>query len=238
MKNEKDVSKQIRKQALRKNWNLFKRSKLGMIGLYIVIFFFILSILQPILFATGIWSKGIYDPVVGYSEQFQEFLRMVTMCIADLMEEELETSSLKGLISFDSTLGIKLGPRSPTSYLGLLYKLAQMKSSYKEKSLSIDGGVRSFIDALFKSAEDNGVEFVFNGKVSSVIISDSVATGVKLENGMEYSAKTIVSSISPVNTFLDLVGPKNIETDLLRRIQALRCSGNASKLNIIFGIIL
>ena len=166
-------------------------------------------------------------------EQFQEFLRMITMCIADLMEEELETSSLKGLISFDSTLGIKLGPRSPTSYLGLLYKLAQMKSSYKEKSLSIDGGVSSFIDALFKSAEDNGVEFVFNGKVSSVIISDSVATGVKLENGVEYSAKTIVSSISPVNTFLDLVGPKNIETDLLRRIQALRCSGNASKLNII-----
>ena len=32
-------------------------------------------------------------------EQFQEFLRMITMCIADLMEEELETSSLKGLIS-------------------------------------------------------------------------------------------------------------------------------------------
>ena len=99
--------------------------------------------------------------------------------------------------------------------------------------MSIDGGVSSFIDALFKSAEDNGVEFVFNAKVSSVIISDSVATGVKLENGVEYSAKTIVSSISPVNTFLDLVGPKNIETDLLRRIQALRCSGNASKLNII-----
>ena len=166
-------------------------------------------------------------------EQFQEFLRMITMCIADLMEEELETPSLKGLISFDSTLGIKLGPRSPTSYIGLLYKLAQMKSSYKEKSLSIDGGVTSFIDALFKSAEKNGVEFVFNGKVSSLIISDSVATGVKLESGVEYSAKTIVSSISPVNTFLDLVGPKNLETDLLRRIQALRYSGNASKLNII-----
>ena len=45
MKNEKDVSKQIRRKALRKNWNLFKQSKLGMIGLYIVIFFFILSIL-------------------------------------------------------------------------------------------------------------------------------------------------------------------------------------------------
>tara|TARA_B100000683_G_C12498598_1_gene556945 strand:- start:2434 stop:3498 length:1065 start_codon:yes stop_codon:yes gene_type:complete len=91
MKNEKDVSKQIRKQALRKNWNLFKRSKLGMIGLYIVIFFFILSILQPILFATGIWSKGIYDPVVGYSEQFQEFL--VVECPTEYPSEKYETIS-------------------------------------------------------------------------------------------------------------------------------------------------
>ena len=166
-------------------------------------------------------------------EQFQELLRMITMCIADLVEEELETSSLKGLISFDSTLGIKLGPRSPTSYLGLLYKLSQIKASYQEKSLSINGGVTSFINALFKSAEENGVDFVFKGKVSSLIISDSVATGVKLENGVEYSAKTIVSSISPVNTFLDLVGAQNLETDLTRRIRALRYSGNTSKLNII-----
>ena len=166
-------------------------------------------------------------------EQFQELLRMITMCIADLVEEELETSSLKGLISFDSTLGIKLGPRSPTSYLGLLYKISQMKSSYEEKSLSVHGGVTSFINALFKSAEENGVDFIFKSKVSSLTISDSVATGVKLENGVEYSAKTIVSSISPVNTFLDLVGPKNLETDLTRRIKALRYSGNTSKLNII-----
>ena len=166
-------------------------------------------------------------------EQFQELLRMITMCIADLVEEDLETPSLKGLISFDSTLGIKLGPRSPPSYLGLLYKISQMKSSYEEKSLSIHGGVTSFINALFKSAEENGVDFIFKSKVSSLTISDSMATGVKLENGVEYSAKTIVSSISPVNTFLDLVGPENLETDLTRRIRALRYSGNTSKLNII-----
>ena len=89
MKNEKDVSKQIRRQALRKNWNLFKQSKLGMIGLYIVIFFFILTILQPILFATGLWNKAIYDPVVGYSEQFQEFL--VVECPREYPTEKYKT---------------------------------------------------------------------------------------------------------------------------------------------------
>ena len=74
MDNQKDIAKKIRREAVKKNWRLFKRSKLGMIGLYIVIFFLFLSILQPILFITGVWNKGVYDPVVGYSEQFQELL--------------------------------------------------------------------------------------------------------------------------------------------------------------------
>jgi peptide/nickel transport system permease protein len=64
--NEKELRKKLRREALRKNWKLFKESKLGMVGLYIVVFFFILTILQPLLFITGIWNKGIYDPVVGY----------------------------------------------------------------------------------------------------------------------------------------------------------------------------
>ena len=64
--NEKELRKKLRREAFKKNWKLFKESKLGMVGLYIVVFFFILAILQPILFITGIWNKGIYDPVVGY----------------------------------------------------------------------------------------------------------------------------------------------------------------------------
>ena len=97
---------------------------------------------KPICF----WRK-----IEGQKKQFQELLRMITMGIADLVEE-LETSSLKGLISCDSTLGIKLGPRSPTSYLGLLYKLSQMKVSYQE-IIVYSWWRYGFINALFKSAE-------------------------------------------------------------------------------------
>ena len=38
--NEKDIAKSIRRAAINKNWKLFRQSKLGMVGLYIVIFFF------------------------------------------------------------------------------------------------------------------------------------------------------------------------------------------------------
>ena len=45
-----DLQKELRREALKRNWNLFKQSKLGMIGLYIVIFFLFLALLQPFLF--------------------------------------------------------------------------------------------------------------------------------------------------------------------------------------------
>jgi len=47
------------------NWKLFVASKIGIIGLVIIIFFGIFGALHPILMAT-IWDPAIYDPVSGY----------------------------------------------------------------------------------------------------------------------------------------------------------------------------
>ena len=63
---EKNLQKQLRREAINRNWKLFSQSKLGMIGLVIVTFFLFLALLQPVLFFTGLWSQGVYNPVVGY----------------------------------------------------------------------------------------------------------------------------------------------------------------------------
>ena len=53
--------------TMRKNWSIFSRNRLGVVGVLFVGFFGFLAILQPILMAT-VWSdqKDIYDPVVGH----------------------------------------------------------------------------------------------------------------------------------------------------------------------------
>ena len=66
MSKEKDIAKSIRRAALKKNWRLFRRSKLGMIGLYMVIFFFFFSFIRPILLVTVVWNKVEFAPVGGY----------------------------------------------------------------------------------------------------------------------------------------------------------------------------
>ena len=72
---EKEARKKIRRAAINKNWSLFKQSRLGIVGLGIVLFFAFLAILQPILFLTGVWNEAVYDPVVGYEPERVNLLK-------------------------------------------------------------------------------------------------------------------------------------------------------------------
>lgn len=67
-----------KKDTFKKNYNRFKQSKIGMLGLIIVIFFGFLALLQPFLFITGIWDYKTYDPVVGYDAQL--YIAEIVVC--------------------------------------------------------------------------------------------------------------------------------------------------------------
>jgi peptide/nickel transport system permease protein len=54
-------------RGLRKNWALFAENKIGLLGLGIIIFFFLFMLAHPILMAT-VWKPAVYDPVIGYEE--------------------------------------------------------------------------------------------------------------------------------------------------------------------------
>ncbi|MGF1609229.1 MAG: phytoene desaturase family protein, partial [Kiloniellales bacterium] len=57
-------------------------------------------------------------------EEMREFLRVIAINVADLLEDELESPLLQGALAFDAVLGTHLGPRSPNSLLTLLYRMA------------------------------------------------------------------------------------------------------------------
>ena len=53
-------------RSLRENWSLFLGTRIGIIGLVIIIFYLALALAHPILMNT-VWDERIYDPVVGYA---------------------------------------------------------------------------------------------------------------------------------------------------------------------------
>lgn len=52
-------------RGLAQNWAVFRESRVGMLGVYVLVFFAIFGALWPIMINT-VWDPAIYNPVVGF----------------------------------------------------------------------------------------------------------------------------------------------------------------------------
>lgn len=165
-------------------------------------------------------------------EDMREFLRMVLMNVADVLDEHLSDDRLKGLVAFDATLGAHLGPRSPTSLLGLYYRLTGEIDGVAGAQAVPTGGMGAVATALARAAEAAGCALRTGAVVRHVLVEKGRACGVVLDDGSEIGARTVVSAINPVATFLDLVGPRHVDTGFVRRLGSIRMKGDAAKLHL------
>ena len=53
-------------RSVRENWSMFVGTRIGVLGLAIIVFYLLLAAAHPILMNT-VWEPRIYDPVVGYA---------------------------------------------------------------------------------------------------------------------------------------------------------------------------
>ena len=82
-----------------------------------------------------------------------ELTRILTMNVADLATDFFESDAIKGLLAFDATLGVYLGPRSPNTVFNLLYRLSSF-SRHGMRGLYLPmGGMGALAEALTKSAQ-------------------------------------------------------------------------------------
>lgn len=158
----------------------------------------------------------------------REFLRVFSLPMRDLMDENFESDILKSLLSWDGLIGSKMAPRSPNNaVLTLLYRMAGATTS---------GGVSALVSALEAAATAAGAEIRTDAKVQRIRVSGSAsglqATGVELANGEVFEADWVVSSADPQTTFLSLIGVENLEIDFTNRIKRLRCKGYVAKLHL------
>ena len=51
-------------RSLKQNWSLFLGTRIGLLGLAIILLYMLLALAHPILMHT-VWDERIYDPVIG-----------------------------------------------------------------------------------------------------------------------------------------------------------------------------
>lgn len=161
-----------------------------------------------------------------------EMSRILTINVADLATDFFESDLLRGLLSFEATLGVYLGPRSPNTVFNLLYRLSSLGKHGQGGLFLPQGGMGAVVDALVKAAQAAGVTIRTNAPVAHVLIEKEQATGVVLANGEVIRAPVIASSADPQRTLLKLVEPGNLDVEFLKRIRHLRMNGCVAKMHL------
>ncbi len=165
-------------------------------------------------------------------EDMRDFLRMLLMNVADVVDEHLTDNRLKGLLAFDAVLGSHLGPRSPTSLLGLYHRLAGETGGVPGAQFVPRGGLGTLLSSFASAAESAGVEIRTAAPVARIAVEKGRAAGVVMADGEEIRTGAVLSAVNPKTTFLDLVGPRALDTGFVRKIGHVRMKGDAAKLHL------
>ncbi len=163
-------------------------------------------------------------------EEMREFMRIIGMNAADLLEEVFECELLQGAYAFDSVLGARLGPRSPNSVLTLFYRLAGETGGVRGALGHAEGGMGAVTKALAGAA--SRAEIRTGMAVERILVEDDRAVGVELASGEQLFGGCVISAANPRATFLDLVGTEHLDTGFVRRVRGIRMRGVAAKLNL------
>ncbi len=158
-------------------------------------------------------------------------VRLLTGSAADFLDDYFESDILKGYLASTSIIGTKVGPYSQGSGLVLLYHiLGEHDGEFGAWSFH-KGGNGGFTQVLARAAQSFGVEIRLESPVDHVITRNGQATGVALTDGTEFHAPIVVSALDPRRTFLELVEPRELPTDLVDTIERFRFQGTSAKVN-------
>ncbi|MGA7226806.1 MAG: NAD(P)/FAD-dependent oxidoreductase [Acidimicrobiia bacterium] len=160
-----------------------------------------------------------------------DLVRLLTGSAADILEDYFESDIMQGYLASSGIIGTKVGPRSQGSGLVLLYhSFGEHDGAYGAWAFH-KGGNGGFTQVLARAAESFGAEIRLESPVDHVLTKNGRATGVALQDGTELEAKTVVSAVDPRRTFMELVDPRELPTDLVDNIRKFRFQGTSAKVN-------
>ncbi|UCF29184.1 MAG: NAD(P)/FAD-dependent oxidoreductase [Chloroflexota bacterium] len=166
-------------------------------------------------------------------KDFAQVLRVMPMPVADLLDEWFESEIVKGALAASALINISYGPQEAGTAFTLLYNWAGSNNGLFRSSGNIVGGMGALSQSLVNAAKALGVEIKTNSLVEKIIVSDGIASGIELDNGDKYSAKTIVSAVNITTTFLKLVDPYQMDQLFIKQLNNIKYRGTTARVHFV-----
>ena len=180
-----------------------------------------------------VWSNRGID-----TRTIADITRLMSMSIADLLDDWFESSQVKGALAVNGVIGTWSGPFAPgTAYVMAHHSIGDVGdgAGHGQQLGSWgypEGGMGAVADAIGRSARSFGAEIRMGTRVESVMTRGGRATGVVLENGEELSAPIIVTSLHPKTAFLEHLPRTELPEDFVADIERWNTRSGVVKINL------
>jgi len=165
-------------------------------------------------------------------EDRQELGRFLVSSIAQVLDRLFEDPLLKGAIAMDAVLGSHMGPKSPGSAYRYIYRLAQQNVAGGQMGYPA-GGLGGLPQALSRLIGEADARIRTHSSVKRLLVSGAgEINGVALEDGTEFLAPVVLSSLDPRTTCLDLLGTRHLAPQATRRLKGWQKRGSIAKINL------
>jgi phytoene dehydrogenase-like protein len=159
--------------------------------------------------------------------------RLMTMSIADLLDDWFESPQVKGALAVNGVIGTWAGPYEPgTAYVMAHHSIGDVGDGHLGNWGFQEGGMGAVSSAIESAAREHGAEIRINAPVARVLVEDGKAAGVVLANGDEIRAKVVVSTLHPRTAFLDQVGREHLPADFATDIERWKSRSGVVKINL------
>ncbi len=159
--------------------------------------------------------------------------RLMTMSIADLLDDWFESWQVKAPIAVNGVIGTWAGPYEPgTAYVMAHHSIGDVGDGHLGSWGFPEGGMGAVADAMRRAAESFGAEIRTEARVIRTIVRGQRAEGVVLENGDELRAPVVVTTLHPRTAFLEHVGAANLPDTFVTDIEHWKTRSGVVKVNL------
>ena len=152
-----------------------------------------------------------------------DLIRILPMSSAELLDDWFESDALKGVLGAASVLHLHQGPKSGGTAFNLLHHHVGCPAGVFRQPSS---NVRDVLERM------PGVDVRRGAAVARLNVTGGRVTGVRLANGEEIAATTVVSSGDPRHTMLGLLEPGWLEPEYARAVKNIKCRGVAATVTL------
>jgi phytoene dehydrogenase-like protein len=159
--------------------------------------------------------------------------RLLTMSIADLLDDWFESPQIKGALAVNGVIGTWAGPYEPgTAYVMAHHSIGDVGDGQLGSWGYPEGGMGAVSEAIARSARSFGAEIRTNARVSRLLIRNGAVLGAVLEDGEEIHAPLVVTTLHPKIAFLDQIPRYELPDDFVSDIEHWKTRSGVVKINL------